>query len=124
MEKNIYTLIIAIMLGFFATNAFALEEDSSELEFLEVAQDTDAPKETDESREDNDISTGNRKEPSFTQEIKRRFLEGGVTWMIPVLACLILGIATAIERIIYLSLSNVNKKGFTTGRRGFKHRGF
>jgi len=46
--------------------------------------------------------------PRFTQIIKKRFIEGGVGFMISVLLCLILGIATAIERIIYLSLSTVN----------------
>jgi biopolymer transport protein ExbB len=44
------------------------------------------------------------------QEIKRQFLEGGAEWMAPILIFLILGLAIAIERIIYLNLSTVNSK--------------
>ena len=61
--------------------------------------------------EENDNGENNIEEneaPGFTQVIKQRFIEGGVGFMISVLLCLILGIAIAIERIIYLSLSTVN----------------
>ena len=54
------------------------------------------------------IDIGENEAPGFTQVIKQRFIEGGVGFMISVLLCLILGIAIAIERIIYLSLSTVN----------------
>ena len=40
-------------------------------------------------------------EASFTQSMKKRFIEGDPIWMSPVLLCLILGLAIAIERIIY-----------------------
>ena len=39
---------------------------------------------------------------SFTQVVKERFIEGGPFFMGIVLLCLILGLAIAIERIIYL----------------------
>lgn len=42
--------------------------------------------------------------------IKQKFIEGGVEWMTPVLLCLVFGLAVAIERIIYLSLSQTNTK--------------
>ncbi|HBT11443.1 MAG TPA: flagellar motor protein MotA, partial [Leeuwenhoekiella sp.] len=42
---------------------------------------------------------------SFTQELKKRFIEGGPGFMGIVLLCLILGLAIAIERIIYLNLA-------------------
>jgi len=44
----------------------------------------------------------------FHQELKERFVEGGPTFMGIVLLCLILGLAIAIERIIYLNLSTTN----------------
>ena len=44
------------------------------------------------------------------QELKRRFIEGGAGFMGIVLLCLILGLAIAIERIIYLNLSTTNTK--------------
>ncbi len=49
-------------------------------------------------------------EVSFTQELKQRFIEGGPGFMGIVLICLILGLAIAIERIIYLNLSTTNTK--------------
>ena len=45
---------------------------------------------------------------SFQQESKQRFIEGGPGFMGIVLLCLILGLAIAIERIIYLNLSTTN----------------
>lgn len=42
----------------------------------------------------------------------QKFLEGGWGWMLPVLVCLVLGLAIAIERILYLSLSSINTKKF------------
>ncbi len=47
---------------------------------------------------------------SFHQELKKRFIEGGPLFMSIVLVCLILGLAIAIERIIYLNLSTTNSK--------------
>lgn len=47
---------------------------------------------------------------SFHQELKRRFIEGGPAFMGIVLLCLILGLAIAIERIIFLNLSTTNSK--------------
>lgn len=48
----------------------------------------------------------------FHQAIKQKFIEGGVGWMTPVLLCLIIGLAVAIERILYLSFSKINTKKF------------
>ena len=50
---------------------------------------------------------------SFNQELKKRFIEGGPGFMGIVLLCLILGLAIAIERIIYLNLSTTNSKKLT-----------
>jgi len=47
-------------------------------------------------------------EVGFHQKLKERFVEGGPGFMGIVLLCLILGLAIAIERIIYLNLSTTN----------------
>jgi len=52
-------------------------------------------------------------ELSFHQELKKRFIEGGPGFMGIVLLCLILGLAIAIERIIFLNLSTTNTKKLT-----------
>ena len=54
-------------------------------------------------------------EASFTQELKKRFIEGGPGFMGIVLICLILGLAIAIERIIYLNLATTNTQKLTAG---------
>ena len=54
-------------------------------------------------------------EVSFTQELKKRFIEGGPGFMGIVLICLILGLAIAIERIIYLNLATTNTQKLTSG---------
>lgn len=47
---------------------------------------------------------------TITQEIKRYFVEGGAEFMTLVAICLIIGLAVAIERIIYLNLSSTNSE--------------
>ncbi len=42
--------------------------------------------------------------------LMQKFLEGGWAWMLPILLCLVFGLAVAIERILFLSLSTVNSK--------------
>ena len=42
----------------------------------------------------------------------KKFLEGGWGWMLLPLVCLILGMAIAVERILYLALSKINTKKF------------
>ena len=48
------------------------------------------------------------------QVLMQKFLEGGWGWMLPVLVCLVIGLAVAIERMLYLSFSNINTKKFIT----------
>ncbi len=45
---------------------------------------------------------------SFTQVLKEQYIKGGAGFMSFVLICLILGLAVAIERIIYLNLASTN----------------
>ena len=46
------------------------------------------------------------------QVLMQKFLEGGWGWMMPVLVCLVIGLAIAIERMLYLAFSNINTKKF------------
>ena len=49
-------------------------------------------------------------EVPVTQAIKTKFIEGGAGFMSLIVLCLILGLAFAIERILYLSFSKTNTK--------------
>lgn len=54
-----------------------------------------------------DLMNGQSDVPVY-QQLKEKFIEGGAGFMASVLICLILGLAIAIERIIYLTLSTTN----------------
>lgn len=49
-------------------------------------------------------------EQGFHQVIKEKFIEGDPLYMTPVLICLILGLAVALERIVTLNLATTNTK--------------
>ena len=51
---------------------------------------------------------------SLHHVMMQKFLEGGWAWMLPILIFLIIGLAVAIERILYLSLSTINSKKLIT----------
>ena len=51
---------------------------------------------------------------SLHHVMMQKFLEGGWAWMPPILIFLIIGLAVAIERILYLSLSTINSKKLIT----------
>ena len=52
---------------------------------------------------------------SMHAAIKQKFIEGGAGFMACVVLCLIFGLAIAIERVIYLNLSDTNTKKFIAG---------
>ncbi len=57
-----------------------------------------------------DAASADAESLGFHQELKKRFIEGGPGFMGIVLLCLILGLAIAIERIIFLNLSTTNSQ--------------
>ena len=44
--------------------------------------------------------------------LMQKFLEGGWGWMLPLLIVLVLGLAIAVERILFLTFSTINTKNF------------
>lgn len=81
------------------------DADGMDVEVEEVVEEVAAPVEaTSSDDETKEESLG------FHQELKKRFIEGGPGFMGIVLLCLILGLAIAIERIIYLNLATTNTK--------------
>ena len=78
----------------------------------EVNENETITQEMDEGGDQDDSA----QEPiGFTQEAKKRFIEGGPGFMGIVLICLILGLAISIESIIFLNLSTTNTKKLTDG---------
>ena len=96
MRKLIF---VFALLGFMATTrATVLTANTVTTENV-IFQDEEAPAQS----------------ASFTQELKKRFIEGGPGFMGIVLICLILGLAISIERIIFLNLATTNTKKLTDG---------
>lgn len=57
-----------------------------------------------------DLFKGSGEEVPLHQAIKTKFIEGGAGFMSLIIICLIIGLALAIERILYLSFSKTNTK--------------
>ena len=53
---------------------------------------------------------GGSSEVPLNQALKTKFIEGGPAFMSLIIICLIIGLALAIERILYLSFSKINTK--------------
>ena len=95
MKKLFSLLAISGMLFFGSADLFAQEEAASQASPTE------------------NVQSGSQAQPEevpIHKAIKTKFIEGGAGFMASVLICLILGLAIAIERIIYLGLSSTNTK--------------
>ncbi|MGB3774612.1 MAG: MotA/TolQ/ExbB proton channel family protein [Leeuwenhoekiella sp.] len=98
---SILTIAAVMAVGNFTmqANTAALPLTTSAITI--VAQDEQA---------DQAMADDGEEDLSFTQTLKKRFIEGGPAFMGIVLLCLILGLAIAIERIIFLNLATTNTK--------------
>ncbi len=86
--KRVFTILAITGLLLFGAVPKAIAQDAAKTE--KVADATEAK--------------------TFHQELKQRFIEGGPFFMGIVLVALILGLAIAIERIIYLNMATTNTK--------------
>jgi biopolymer transport protein ExbB len=120
MRKLFFALSLIGMLMFqslsYATTILNLtiqetEQQEDAVEEEAVVEEAPAMEEPDAFEEEASVPA----EASFTQELKKRFIEGGPGFMGIVLICLILGLAIAIERIIYLNLATTNSQKLTAG---------
>ena len=104
--KKIFVMFAVIgAMAFSAQNAIAQDENAAEPTATEAA----APAE--------EAAADEAQVPEKTpmhQALKTKFIEGGAGFMALVIACLILGLALCIERILYLALSKTNTKNLLT----------
>lgn len=104
MKRLFSTLVIASIMLFGAANLNATT-------YFQTAPNTILNFVQDNPDEASALNTADDEEDlGFHQELKKRFIEGGAGFMGIVLLCLILGLAIAIERIIFLNLSTTNTK--------------
>ena len=99
MKKIFMFLAVMGVMAFSAQNAAAQDEQAAAPEATEVAAPEAAPAE--------EVLP---EEVPMHQALKTKFIEGGAGFMALVIACLILGLALCIERILYLAFSKTNTK--------------
>ncbi|NAS32167.1 MotA/TolQ/ExbB proton channel family protein [Flavobacteriaceae bacterium R38] len=97
---SILALAGLMVLNATTANAATMDAVTNTTEFVATTDDTTAVFLQDDSAAEAD--------KSFHQVLKERFIEGGAGFMGIVLLCLILGLAVAIERIIFLNLATTN----------------
>ena len=106
--KRFFSLT-ALILFLSATQSMVSAQESDSLTVQETEVAVEAPAEATQEQP----QPAEAQKASFTQELKKRFIEGGPGFMGIVLLCLILGLAIAIERIIFLNLATTNTAKLT-----------
>jgi biopolymer transport protein ExbB len=113
--KRLFSLLgIMTILFVQSIQAFPLQDDAQMSEVQDSVQTMDAAEMEQPVMEEPVMEEPVEEEQlNFHQELKKRFIEGGPGFMGIVLLCLILGLAIAIERIIYLNLSTSDSEKLT-----------
>jgi biopolymer transport protein ExbB len=104
MKKLLTIIAFFSVIAFSASKAYAQDADTTQQTTEQVAAEPVAAEQPAVEETAMDAAEA----PSFHQQIKDKFIEGGPTFMWPILICLILGLAIAIERIITLNLATTN----------------
>ena len=102
MKKLFMFLAVAGLLTFTANIASAQDENEAPAATEQVAEAED------EAEPVVDLFAGSGEEVPLHQALKTKFIEGGAGFMSLIIICLILGMALAIERILYLAFSKTN----------------
>lgn len=117
--KKLLTLITVLgMLTFGASNFAVAQDAGAETDTAQTEEvtdtaaanqeDTAAVEQAEEPAAEEEAQEEAISEKRIHQKIKEKFIEGGAGFMGVVLLALILGLALAIERIIYLNLATTN----------------
>jgi biopolymer transport protein ExbB len=107
MKRLIAFLAVIGILSFGVSNIINAQDPNSAAQTEAVAQDT-APAAVDTAAIAAATEEPVEEVPPMHQQVKAKFIEGGPGFMTSILLCLILGLAIAIERIIYLNLTSTN----------------
>ena len=96
-------LALFTLFGFLAVSSVSLFAQDDNLETVDSVATQEVVEEA--ATEESVPVVEKEEKKSFHQIIKQKFIEGGPSFMGIVLLCLILGLALAIERIIYLNMA-------------------
>lgn len=109
--KKLFALIAILSIFIFGMSVNVVAQDQTEAaatEEVTEAADSVVVDLTADTVEETAVAAEEGK--SLHSQLKQKFIEGGPTFMSFVLIALILGLALAIERIIYLNLATTNTK--------------
>ena len=115
--KKLFMLLAVATLSFGAAYATDDNAAANEQQQIENAGDQQQAGEADEQTANAEAPAAPEKSETPAGEpmhfsLMKKFLEGGWEWMLPVLVCLILGLAISIERILYMTFAQINTKKF------------
>ena len=111
--KKLFLIVAVAIFSLGTVNAFAQETTTPATEETAVVEEVEETAAT-ETAETPASETQLAEAKPMHQVLMQKFLEGGWEWMLPVLLCLVFGLAIAIERMLYLSLSTINSKKLIT----------
>ncbi|PIF03133.1 MAG: flagellar motor protein MotA [Draconibacterium sp.] len=118
MKKLLALITLSVMLVFMASNVTVANATISvqKKDQTEVKKTADKAEEAPAVAEDKEEIAAAAEESgkSLHSQLKQKFIEGGPFFMSFVLIALILGLAFAIERVIYLNLATTNNKRLLT----------
>lgn len=114
MKKLIALIAVFGFFTFGLSNIAIAQEAENSAQTEQIAEDTTATALPAAAEENIPFvqDTDDAARQSLHYVLKDKYIQGGVLWMTPVLICLILGLALAIERIFYLGLASINSAKF------------
>ncbi len=105
--KRLFALIAVSGMLFFMASNVAVAQDEAAAQDTASAETTEQVDLTDPVEE---AAAASEEGKSLHSQLKQKFIEGNPTFMSFVLIALILGLAFAIERVLYLNLATSNTK--------------
>ncbi len=110
MKKFFMFLAVVGLLAFTANIASAQDQPAA----TDAAATEEVAVEEPAEMTASDLLKGTNQDVPLHQVVKTYFIQGGPGFMSLIVLCLILGLALAIERILYLSFSKTNAKKLTS----------
>ena len=108
--------LITVILFLFGSATLVMAQDSTKADTAKADTakvDTAAAKQpTIHNKEDLKEEQAKKTEVGIHQKIREKFIEGGPAFMGVILLSFILGLAIALERVLYLSFASINTKKF------------
>ena len=101
--KKVFMLLAVVGVMAFTANVASAQDEQQAAATEEVAAAA-------EEMSAADLLSGTGEEIPLNQALKTKFIEGGPGFMSLIILCLVIGLALAIERILYLTFSKTNTK--------------